>query len=136
MKKMSTRMLSFFVCQSFLICSVGAGNASAITVEEWDSYYSGESIKSAQAMFPGSDESERNFSWYSALDSGNCWVEISENADLSEAVTFSGTWIQTPQGDRTNKVTATGLEEGTTYYYACCTDLGKSETQRREYAGY
>ena len=77
---------------------------------------------------PGSDETERNFSWYSPINAGTSSVLISKSPDLSNATRFYGTFIKTPEGDRSNKVTVTGLEGGTKYYYACCNDAWQSDT--------
>ena len=69
-------------------------------------------------IFPGSNESERRFSWYSATESVPK-VIISESPLLTDSRTFTGTALAAPDGDFANKVTVTGLLSGNTYYYRC-----------------
>lgn len=75
---------------------------------------------------PGTNDSERNFSWYMAADITSCSVEISENEDMSEAKVFTGSTVTTYQGDKSANVTVTGLEENKTYYYTCVSGSEKS----------
>ena len=93
----------------------------------WKIWGSSEAI----TMFVGSNESERNFSWYSDYESfpGSLpTVTISTKEDLSSPQIFEGRCVKplervvddtTIIGDFVNKVTVTGLKENTTYYYQC-----------------
>ena len=126
---MLKKLISVVLCVTMLLC-VPCLNVSAVemTYDEWEEYWAnGGEISNAQMMSPGSNESERNFSWYSPLDAGKCSVKISLDPEMKTDVrSFPGTWVNTLQGDRSNKVTVTGLNPGTTYYYTCCTDLGET----------
>lgn len=103
--------------------------AIAATAEEWQTYWDDERIsRSGLTMQPGSDESERNFSWYIPEGEGICSVLISTSPDMTDAEEFSGESIDTWQGDKCAKVTVSGLEKGQTYYYTCVSDGEKSET--------
>ena len=85
----------------------------------------------AITMFVGSNESERNFSWYSDYESfpgTPPTVTISTNEDLTSPQVFEGRCVKplervvddkTIIGNFVNKVTVTGLKENTTYYYQC-----------------
>lgn len=76
---------------------------------------------------PGRNDSERNFSWYMSAGTDYCAVEISRNEDMKDAETFTGTAIDTWQGDKSAKVTVTGLEYSSTYYYTCVSGTEKSD---------
>jgi len=129
MKKLLKRVLSVVLAVIMMLSSL-ALNSFALTADKaWEEYYSSYMEDgSAVFMSPGSDDTQRNFAWYSPLKSGACSVLISESKDFSNAKSFAGTYVKTPQGDRSNKVTVTGLEAGTTYYYKCITDYEVSET--------
>ena len=92
-------------------------------VAEWENT---EEAKRGITVNPGKTESERNFSWYMAADVTECRVEISENEDMADAEVFTGEIITTYQGDKSAKVTVTGLEENKTYYYTCVSGEEKS----------
>ncbi len=91
--------------------------------EQWNNT---EEAQRGIIMQPGTDESERNFSWYMKEDVTSCAVEISESEDMSDAKSFTGEIITTYQGDKAAKVTVTGLEENKTYYYTCVSGEEKS----------
>ena len=84
--------------------------------EQWD-----KSIRSNYEMVsltPGSTESELNFAWYSKTGAtATPVVKLATKADMSDAQTFTGTVIPAISGYVSNRVTATGLKEKTTYYY-------------------
>lgn len=129
MNSIFKKTISFILIAVFVIgCS---SNISALTADkEWEDYYNsymtdGKSV----LMSPGSNETQRNFSWYSSKNSGKCYVAVSKNSDMSNSVKYSGTHISTPNGDRTNKVTVSNLEAGTTYYYQCITNDGVSPVE-------
>lgn len=70
-------------------------------------------------MQPGADGTEKNFSWYAPEDAKDACVDVSLKSDMSGAVCYKGRTVTTYQGDKAAKVTVTGLEAGTTYYYTC-----------------
>ena len=73
-------------------------------------------------LFPGSDNSEMNISWYSETES-EPKVIISEGFIIgNDAETFTGYSVETYDGAFANKVTVTGLEAGKTYSYKCISD--------------
>lgn len=111
-KKISSLVL---VLAMLLTMSLQSFGASAAT---WDDVFYSADADAGIIMFAGSNESERGFSWYTATQ-GVPSVKVSENKDLSNAATFSGTSLKAPDGDYANKVTVTGLKENTTYYYRC-----------------
>lgn len=68
------------------------------------------------SMTPGADESRMNFAWYSAQGNAASF-RYGKAADLSDAVTAAVSSTQAQEGYQANKVTLTGLEPDTTYYY-------------------
>lgn len=122
------KLTALFVCLILFVSSVCVP-AYAVNTDDWDSYYDEYSETYGNVLInPGSNETERNFSWYSAKGSKNCKVLLSENEDMSNSVTFSGKVMSTPEYDCVNKVTVTGLKENTRYYYQCINSQGESET--------
>ena len=80
----------------------------------WEKEY-----ENAVILFPGSDDSEMNVSWYSETES-QPRVVVSEDSLLSrDTETFTGYCVETYDGDFSNKVTITGLEAGKVYHYRC-----------------
>ncbi len=90
----------------------------ALSEEAWAKVWSSDNADAGVIMFVGSNETERNFSWYSSAE-GDSSVIISKNKDLSSPETFKGTQFNSIEGNIVNKATVTGLEENTTYYYKC-----------------
>ncbi len=114
----SKKVLSCLLACMLLLSAVCV-NASALYADSaWETYYN-EFIEdgSAVLMSPGSDETERNFSWFSPALSEEGKILVSETPDFAEYKTFTGTRITTPEIDRRNKVTVSGLELGKQYFY-------------------
>ncbi len=73
-------------------------------------------------LFPGSNNSEMNVSWYSNAESIPK-VFVSEGLTLkNDAKEFTGYSVETYNGSFSNKVTIIGLEAGKTYTYKCISD--------------
>lgn len=119
MKKILSLALAVMLC--FSAVSV----ASATTQEDWNTYWSEDESQHGVIMFAGSDETERNFSWYSAKESTPS-VEVTVSGGVTK--TFTGYCVKTYSGDYANKVTATGLEAGKEYSYVCKSEGYTSET--------
>lgn len=122
MKKTLRNSLCILLALVMLFSCFAAGSGALYADENWQEYYS-EYMKegSAVIMNPGSDDSERNFSWYSSATAGLCKVVVSEKSDFSDPESFIAYAVITPEGDRANKATVSGLEKGKTYYYRCMT---------------
>lgn len=123
------KLTALFLCVALFISSFTffASAESLDSFESWSKYFD-EYVTTYgnPLMSPGSNDTERNFSWYSPKNSKNCAVVISENEDMSNSVSFKGKTTKTPEGDNVNKVTVSGLEEDTTYYYKCVTSASES----------
>lgn len=96
--------------------------------EEWCEKW--ETIKNdwtQLSIAPGKNESELNFAWYSKTDELSPKVKISKNKDMSDAIEFDGTQSNAVPGYLSNKVTVTGLENSTKYFYSYGTNGNWSE---------
>lgn len=68
------------------------------------------------SMTPGADESQMNFAWYSA-DGTQPVFRFGKTADLSDGVSVPVANETAQGGYQSSKVTLSGLEADTTYYY-------------------
>lgn len=84
----------------------------------WDAVWESADAKAGLVMFVGSDETERNFTWYTE-NQNTPVVTLSTNILMIGAEDFEGTTEKASDGDYANHVTITGLEYKTTYYYQC-----------------
>lgn len=86
----------------------------------WDAYWETAEAQSGIIVYPGSDETERNLSWYSDSD-GEARVEI-KKFGTSNVQTFDAESVATEDGRYAKKSTVTGLEAGVTYSYRCVSE--------------
>lgn len=76
------------------------------------------------SITPGKNATELNFAWYSNKEETLPKVKISKSVDMSNSIEFNGTQSKAVTNKETNveyvsnKVTVTGLEENTKYYYS------------------
>lgn len=121
------KSVSVLLCVALLLgCGGLVGYAADVSWEQyWDDYVSD---GSALYMSPGSSETSRGFSWFSPADSGKCFVEISPNSDMMDSLIFYGKSVITPQKDKRNRVTVTGLSLNAEYYYRYGNGDVRSET--------
>lgn len=97
----------------------------AVSNDDWSKVWKSNDAEAGIIMFVGSNETERNFSWYSETESEPT-VTISIKKDLSSADVFKGTQVEAIESGFANKVTVTNLKENTTYYYQCESEGFKS----------
>lgn len=103
----------------FSTVALAAPDGAQTTVDEWAAEW--ENIKSDDsviALTPGSDESQMNFAWLSALYDFKPQFKLSENSAMNNSVAIPVASSLTIVGKITNKVTATELRPGTEYYYS------------------
>ena len=98
---------------------------------QWENNWENTSVNYEKvSLTPGKNESELNFAWYSKSDkTATPVVKLSTNKDMSNAKTFKGTASPAIEGYNTNKATATGLKENTTYYYTYSKNGVESDVQ-------
>lgn len=110
------KLLCFVLTAVLLATSVVPTFAMSET--SWDAVWSSDDAEAGLVMFVGSDESERNFTWYTETQNTPS-VLVSTNGMLIGSEKFEGTSVKATEGDFANHVTVTELEEDTVYYYKC-----------------
>ena len=116
MKKISKSLLCILLTAVLLATSLVP--SIAMSQSSWDEIWASEDTAAGLVMFTGSDESERNFTWYTD-DQNTPEVRVSTNMFLTDAAVFEGTSQKATEGEFVNHVTISGLEENTVYYYQC-----------------
>ena len=114
MKKITKKLLC--VLLTAVLLSLSVLPTFAMSEYAWDFVWESDDAKAGLIMFVGSDETERNFTWYTP-DENTPEVTVSLNILMLDAETFTGTSEKATEGDYVNHVTIKGLEYGTTYYY-------------------
>lgn len=112
MKKVVSAVLAVVLALLMAVPSFAA-STDLIWEATWDEEY-----ENAVILFPGSNESEMNVSWYSKTES-EPKVYVAESVSFSSYKIYTGYCIKTYDGDYSNKATITGLEAGETYFYKC-----------------
>ena len=120
MKKLLCVLLTVILVATSAIPVFAADNA------QWDAVWESDDTKAGLMMFVGSDETERNFTWYTETENTPV-VSVSKNALMIDADEFSGTTEKASDGDFVNHVTVVGLEYSTTYYYKATSGDYESE---------
>ena len=100
-------IFSFSLFQSYAVTSIG----------DFKNYY--ETLDNTLiSLTPGKDATELNFAWHSEWSLKKPVVRISKNADMTNFAEFTGSYSFSENSEqRVNRVTATVIEENTTYYY-------------------
>ena len=124
MKKVSKRVLSVMLAVTILftafVPSFALDDASYWNYL-WDAEYDNGVI-----LFPGSNETEMNVSWYDSKE-GEPKVYLDSDRSFDDAKVFTGECVKTYDGDYACTVTITGLEAGKGYYYYCESGMFESD---------
>lgn len=119
--KKTVKILAFMLSVLMLLSvTVFAESGYAHTDEDlqdfapkWESIQADDTVIS---LTPGKTQGEINFCWLSETEREQ--FKISASGDMSDATSFEVTQTDAINGLISNNVTATGLEEGKTYYYS------------------
>ena len=134
MKKAIALLTGAVMLFQMSIGSTAAFDAPKLNEEEWDMYYSSLANENTlPTLNVGADQTQVSLCWHCDKDKADAKVEVSTNSDMSDAKTFTGE-ITAAENDTqvVCRVTVTGLEEKTTYYYRWYTENGWSETEKYE----
>ena len=128
MKRVSIKALAALLVFALLAGGGLVQSLAAVSHAQWDAIWAEiDETGSVVAFSPGSDETQRNFAWQSGSGAADPVVRLSRSADMSGAVTFTGTSALNPgTGLLTNYGTAKNLAPNTKYYYQCATTLDES----------
>lgn len=136
-KAVSTVLAILFILQ----CACVGGFAfdrMPLTEEEWQSRY--DSLIGSNTLpllCVGADQTELNLTWHAAKDEAYPEVRLSKSEDMDSFTTFTG--ITEESENETQlvcRVTMTGIEENTTYYYQYHGEDGWSDAAKYESKGF
>ncbi|MBQ2841605.1 MAG: metallophosphoesterase [Clostridia bacterium] len=133
MKKIIAVILCISMMLGIGIVSFADFNVQRFTNEEWREYYM--SLRDENylpTLNVGADETQVSLCWHAEKADAKAEVRLSKNADMSDSVLFKGkTTPAESDSQLVCRVTVTGLEENTTYYYQWNT--GKEWSEVCEY---
>lgn len=113
------------ICLALVMLCSTAVSANALSL--WDVYWADTTeAQLGLIMQPGSDETERNFSWTVPVDTETCYIEIAENPLMLNSTKIDASIVEDNQGNSFAKATVTELECGEKYYYRCTWDTENS----------
>lgn len=99
-----------------------ASQTEAAKSGNWDGWCAKwESIKKdpiQMSLTPGKNSSELNFAWYSKNGEPASRLKLGKKVDMSDASEIKVISSSAITGYKSNKATATNLQEGVTYYYS------------------
>ncbi|MEE0981282.1 MAG: fibronectin type III domain-containing protein, partial [Acutalibacteraceae bacterium] len=119
MKKVLAVFMSMLMFMQLGTMSQATENSNKLTESEWETLYSSlVDENTLPALNVGADETQVNLCWHADKSTAKAQVKVSKNADMSDAKIFEGE--TTPAENDLQlvcRVTVTGLEEKTKYYY-------------------
>ncbi|MBR6635068.1 MAG: fibronectin type III domain-containing protein, partial [Clostridia bacterium] len=120
------------------VISVAAFDDKSLTQEEWNSLYADLRDENTLPMLcVGADETELNICWHAAKDKAVAKVMLAKDEAMTNATVFEGETTPAENEDQlVCRVTMTGIEENTTYYYKWYSENGWSEACKYESKGF
>ena len=136
-KIISILLSVIFIMQVFIMPGYSFDSKS-LTPEQWQSRY--DSLIGSNTLpllCVGADETQLNITWHADKSAAYPEVKLSKNADMSGAVSFTGETAEAENDAQlVCRVTMTGIEENTTYYYQYHSESGWSEPAKYESKGF
>lgn len=86
--------------------------------DKWSKSFDNSKNPTGISLTPGKNASELNFGWYSKNTDPNPKFKFGKNQDLSDAKEVGVNTEDAVTGYKSNKVTVTGLEQNSIYYYS------------------
>ncbi len=118
-KRTLSILLALLMLASCLAIGTSADGSNVLTQPEWNSYW--ETVRNDNtliALTPGADATQLNFCWHSDDTAKSGVVRIGKSANMTSFKEFVGkASTDSYTGQSIYKVTATGLEPNTVYYY-------------------
>ena len=136
--KKATKVLAIFMTLTLLFQSAFSSSAAfdnrSLTQEEWNAVYADKIDENTlPTLCVGADETELNICWHAAKDKAVAKVMLAKDEAMTNATVFEGE--TTPAENESQlvcRVTMTGIEENTTYYYKWYSENGWSEAYKYE----
>lgn len=128
MKKAISSVLAIVLALVLTASALAAGDTQGLSQEGWDRLYSSLCEENTLPMLcVGADETQLNLVWH-ADKGAQAKVKLAKTPDMAAAVEFSGeTSPAETESQVVCRVTMTGIEPNTAYYYSIMTDNGWSE---------
>lgn len=116
MKTISKKLISV-VLAAVILMTAAVPSFAGLGEAAWELTWSKE-YENGVILFPGSDNSEMNVSWYYAQETDG-EVRVSSLQNLGSYKAYEAECVEAPDGDYSYKATITNLEAGKTYFYQC-----------------
>ena len=131
-------ILTVVMLMQCMFASSAAFDDKAMTKEEWDDTYSSlRDENTLPTLCVGADETQLNICWHAAKDKAEPKVRLAKSADMSGYVEFVGETTPAETDEQlVCRVTMTGIEENTTYYYQWLGESGWSDAYKYETKGF
>lgn len=138
LKILSLTVALVMLLQAPFVSSNAAFDAKKLSDAEWDSIYSSLSDENTLPMLcVGSDETEVSLCWHADKATATPKVRLAKNAAMTDYTEFTGKTTEAETDEQlVCRVTVSGLEENTTYYYQWYTDNGWSDAYKYETKGF
>ncbi len=119
MKKIIALLLSFILVFQLSVVSFAAFDAPKLSQAEWDKLYNSLKDDNTLPMLcVGADETEVRLVWHADKDAAKPEVKIGKGEAMKNVKTFKGETTEAENDEQVVcRVTVSGLEENTTYYY-------------------
>ncbi len=126
-----TAILMVFQLGAFAVADF---NAPALSENEWSNRYNSLKDDNTLPMLcVGADETQVSLCWHTDKETAVAQVKLAKNAAMDGATIFDGEKTDAETEEQVVcRVTVTGLEENTTYYYQWYSDNGWSEVCKYE----
>ena len=137
MKKIIAILLS-----AIMILQLGfaatAFDDKSMTEAEWKEVYADlRDENTLPTLCVGADQTQLNICWHAAKDKAEPKVRLAKNASMTDYVEFTGENTPAENDEQyVCRVTMTGIEENTTYYYQYLGENGWSEAYKYESKGF
>lgn len=134
MKKIISIVLSITMMLNLGAVSFAEFSAPKLTEDEWNThYYSFIEDNTLPLLNVGADETQVSLCWHADKNTAKAQVMLAKSEDMADAQTFYGHKTAAENDEQlVCRVTVTGLEENTTYYYKWYTDNGWSDAKKFE----
>ncbi|MBQ8016215.1 MAG: metallophosphoesterase family protein [Clostridia bacterium] len=131
-------MMALLMLMQAPFVSSGAFDDHSMTQEEWNKLYADlRDENTLPTLCVGADETQLNITWHAAKDKAQAKVRLAKNKSMTDAVVFEGETVEAENDEQlVCRVTMTGIEENTTYYYQWYTEKGWSDAKKYESKGF
>ena len=137
-KALAIALSVLFLLQACFVTSFAAFDDKSLTQEEWNAVYADlRDENTLPTLCVGADETQLNICWHADKATAQPKVRLAGNAEMADYVEFTGETTPAENDEQlVCRVTMTGIEANTTYYYQWLGDEGWSEACKYEAKGF